>query len=46
VLTHALRKGDILTESEDIANVAGELADLTRTVEEMGSRLEAFSRAS
>ena len=31
-----------MTDSEDIANVAGQLADLTHTVEEMGSRLKTF----
>jgi hypothetical protein len=31
-----------LTDSEDIAGVAGQLADLTHTVEEMGSRLKTF----
>jgi hypothetical protein len=31
-----------LTDSEDTARVAGELADLTRTVNEMGSQLGAF----
>jgi len=41
-LTHALRSRGRLTDGEDIANVAGQLADLTHTVEEMGSRLENF----
>jgi hypothetical protein len=31
-----------LTDSEDTARVAGELADLTRTVNEMESQLETF----
>jgi predicted nucleic acid-binding Zn-ribbon protein len=31
-----------MTASEDIASVAGQLADLTRTVEEMGNQLSAL----
>jgi hypothetical protein len=32
-----------LTDSEDIANVAGQLTDLTHSVEEMASQLESFA---
>lgn len=35
-----------MTTSEDIASVAGQLADLTRTVEEMGSQLTALRQSA
>jgi peptidoglycan hydrolase CwlO-like protein len=33
-----------MTSQEDIANVAGQLADLTRTVEEMAAQLRALQK--
>ena len=35
-----------MTDSDDIASVAGQLADLTRTVEEMGSQLTALRQSA
>ena len=35
-----------MTNSDDIARVAGQLADLTRTVEEMGNQLTALRQSA
>jgi hypothetical protein len=35
-----------MTDSDDIASVAGQLADLTRTVEEMGNQLMALRQSA
>jgi peptidoglycan hydrolase CwlO-like protein len=35
-----------MTDSQDIASVAGQLADLTRTVEEMGNQLKALRQSA